>query len=436
MSDNDIWYLDIPPGWNSSKLKYRLVNNDGGVWGNDFVDDGIIVLRSTEQNIDGSWNIVSPAIRDISLSEFNKTKLVVGDLIVTKSSGSSLHIGKTSYIDKNVAKMNCTYSNFMQRLRFDKNKDCAKFFFYFLNSYLGRQQLQFNSNTTTGLANLSAEILGNLSCIIPSKGVQKSIASFLDHKTAQIDNLIAEKESLLKLLEEKRIALITQAVTKGLDPNVRMKPSGIDWLGDIPEHWEVKCIKRVVSQIISKIDNDDKIFPYVGLENIESKTGKYLENVDFIPDGIANLFYKSDVLFGKLRPYLAKVYHADFDGSCSTEAFVLRASSKVYSKYLAYYLLTDSVINFIDGSTYGSKMPRANWEVVGSVPISIPSFAEQIAIVEWIEHEKVKIDKLVSIIKEAISKLKEYRISLITAAVTGKIDVRDFTPEEEHEKVH
>jgi len=188
------WDSTHPP----TRLSYLLTKNEGGVWGED--DDGYngtIVLRSTEQFVDGSWNIVDPARRLLDPTERAKATLQNGDVVITKSSGSSLHIGKTSIVDPQVAALACCFSNFMQRLRCS-DKLIPRFLFYVLNSPVGRQQMDFLSNSTTGLANLSGALIGSVLVPTPSVAVQCAIANFLDRETERIDELIAKKERLIQ----------------------------------------------------------------------------------------------------------------------------------------------------------------------------------------------------------------------------------------------
>ena len=143
-------------------IRYFLVANDGGTWGEDSISDNDpIVLRSTEQLVDGTWNIIDPARRNLSMREFKKTRLYVGDILVTKSSGSSNHIGKSSLVTLSVESLEVSYSNFMQRLRMS-NKIFPEFATYLLNNKFVRYQMAFLSNTTTGLANLSTSIIGQM----------------------------------------------------------------------------------------------------------------------------------------------------------------------------------------------------------------------------------------------------------------------------------
>ena len=211
------WLGDIPEHWVVCPFKRVLARNDGGVWGDDpDGDEGTIVLRSTEQMIDGSWSITNPAQRRLSHQEWKEALLATGDLVVTKSSGSALHIGKTSLVTDQVAQLEPCFSNFMQRLRCLPEFE-PRLAWYLINSHMGRQQLVFNSNTTTGLANLNGTILGELQFPMPPPTEQRSIAEFLDLQTERIDALSSQVETAIERLQEYRTALITATVTGKID---------------------------------------------------------------------------------------------------------------------------------------------------------------------------------------------------------------------------
>ena len=263
------WIGEIPEHWIHCKLGYLLVKNDSGTWGDDYDDDGVVVLRSTEITLNGTWSIVDPARRMIPVKEYERCLLREGDLILTKSSGSEQHIGKTVIVDEDIAKMKCVFSNFMQRLRPENGKLLPKYLYYFLNVN-GREQLFYLSTTTTGLKNISGSTINALKIQLPTMYEQVIIANFLDQKTTEIDDLIADKEKLIELLQEKRQAIITEAVTKGLNPSVKMKDSGIEWIGEIPEHWEILKVSWIFNIIgsgttpfTSNIDYYDGDIPWV-----------------------------------------------------------------------------------------------------------------------------------------------------------------------------
>lgn len=272
---------------------------------------------------------------------------------------------------------------------------------------------------------INASVLAALPAVQPGIEEQQIIARFLDYKTAQIDALISKKEMLLGKLAEKRTALISHAVTKGFNPNAKLKDSGVEWLGQVPVHWVVKRLKFSVSLVNEKAEAQEADFEYMGLEHIESWSGRRIDDENANSDGIAAHFLPNDILFGKLRPYLAKVYLAKHEGLVSTEALVIRPSGWVHPTYLRYYMASQEFIRTVDSSTYGSKMPRASWDFIGNLPMLLPDYQEQKSIALSLDNEIARLDLQVGKVNSVIEKLGEYRSALITQAVTGKIDVRN-----------
>jgi type I restriction enzyme S subunit len=199
----------------------------------------------------------------------------------------------------------------------------------------------------------------------------------------------------------------------------RYRPSGVEWLGVLPEHWKVKRLKLVVRLSDKKVDADQlNSVPYIGMENIESWTGRLLPiNPDIVPTGTANSFKAGHTLFGKLRPYLAKACNPDFGGLCSTELLVLEGG-ELDRRTLLHLLLSDGFIKLVDSSTYGSKMPRASWDFIGSILMPISPALEQKTIAEFLNRETRRLDRLVAKKRELIERLKEKRTALISRTVT------------------
>lgn len=196
------------------------------------------------------------------------------------------------------------------------------------------------------------------------------------------------------------------------------KDSGVQWLGEIPSHWDVKRMKFVVANVGDKIDAKESDLRYFGLENIESFTGKLLDSVELESEGIGHRFQKDDVLFGKLRPYLAKVFLAQEEGLSSTEALVFRSSEVIYPKFLSYYCLSQDFINEVNGTTFGSKMPRASWDDISSFRMVYPSLAEQKIIADFLDKRLAQVDALIAKQETLLEKLAEQRVALISHAVT------------------
>lgn len=198
-------------------------------------------------------------------------------------------------------------------------------------------------------------------------------------------------------------------------PYPEYQDSGVEWLGKIPSDWKVVKLK------FSTVLTGEKTLPvnakYVGMENVSSKNGKYIETVETAPEGISNSFNEGDVLFGKLRPYLAKSWLATFAGICSSEFLVLR-SNLTHSKYLNYFMLTDEFIEQVNSSTYGSKMPRASWDFIGLLPMPVMGYKLSQKIGNFLDYEIDKIDTLIEKQQQLIKLLKEKRQAVISHAVT------------------
>ncbi|WP_406017690.1 restriction endonuclease subunit S [Micrococcus luteus] len=194
-------------------LRRHLVLNDSGAWGEDPTGaDDVAVLRSTEQTVDGYWAISDPALRTLSQTERQNTRLREGDLIVTKTSGSFKHVGKTTLVDNEVAEGGYGFGNFMQRLRL-KSTMIPKFLWWFMRTDQARSWINLVATTSTGLMNLNGSTLGRMEVPLPSLVEQREIADHLDRETAKIDALIAKAERFIELAQERRAALITAAVT-------------------------------------------------------------------------------------------------------------------------------------------------------------------------------------------------------------------------------
>ncbi len=194
---------------------------------------------------------------------------------------------------------------------------------------------------------------------------------------------------------------------------------------EFSRRWPSKRLSHCVQRSDIKVGPEEiEDSPYVGLEHVVPHAGRLMGLDEQTPDGAANVFDAGDLLFGKLRPYLAKAVRPGFSGICSTEFLVLHPV-EFTPEYLLYVLLSDEFVSAVDSSTYGAKMPRANWEFIGDVRVLVPPVDEQRSIAAYLDRETARIDELISKQELLIERLSEYRSALISAAVTGKIDVRD-----------
>ena len=307
-------------------------------------------------------------------------------------------------------------------VRVDPNRADSHYVLYCINSPVYKHQLLTLAQGGATREALTQEIIGNLEIPLPSIPTQREIANFLDRKTGQINELIRIKERRIELLQEQRTALINQAVTKGLDPNVEMKPSGVEWIGEIPKHWKIGKIKHIATFVNEKSTPETdaiKISP----ENIESETGKVLDFYSSY-NSVGVKFQAGDVLFNKLRVYLNKVVFAEYDGYSLGEMIVIRPSLQDMGKYLFYLMLSGRFIEYCDAISYGVKMPRTAVDDILDAQIPMTSDQEQAQIANFLDRKTQQIDELISAEHRKIALLKEYRQSLISEVVTGKIDVQ------------
>ena len=420
------WIGDVPEHWSIKRIKYVFKEQDkrSEIGSEDLlsVSHYTGVTRKSDKVVNGDFMTNAKTLVGYKIVE-------KGDLVINIMLAWNGSLGISKY-DGITSPAYCVYKSLIGG---------EKYFGYLFRTKNAQQEFKKQS---TGIIDsrlrLYTDKFFNIKTVIPSLEEQTAIANFLDYKTAKIDRFIRKKKQLIKLLNEQKAGIINHAVTKGLDPNATMKPSAIEWLGEIPEHWEVKKLKYSVriNQHIA-FDKQKSQHTKIALENIEGKTGRILELNKNSFEGIGTIFKKGDILFGKLRPYLAKVVAPNFEGSCVNELLVLTPNTKIWnSEFLKFRMLSSGFIKMVDNSTFGAKMPRASWDFIGGLKISCPPLDVQKEIVLSIEEETLQLNQLIQTIEKEIVLTQEYRTALIAEAVTGKIDVRAFviptvSPQEE-----
>jgi len=268
--------------------------------------------------------------------------------------------------------------------------------------------------------------IGNILLVVPDFETQKNIADFLDEKTKVIDELVAKKEKMIELLREKRAALITHAVTKGLDPKAKMKPSGIEWLGEIPDAWEIrrgKFVFKYEKELNYKYQCDHILaLTLKGVMNKEDYKARSLVPTDY---ATYQIFYKDDLVFKliDLENYqTSRVGIVPIKGIMSSAYLRIVPKDKLISKYYywSYYsLYLDGIYNFLG---MGVRSTLNQWDLL-SLSVQIPSVSEQKQIVDYLDTETNNIKCAIALVESQIDQLKEYRSSLIYSAVTGKIKI-------------
>jgi type I restriction enzyme S subunit len=326
----------------------------------------------------------------------------------------------------------CIHDGFVY---FPRSKSDTKFMYYIFacgEPYkgLGKMGTQLNLNTDT---------VGSIVMGFPPLPEQQAIAAFLDRETSRIDSLIGKKKKLVELLAEQRTALISRAVTKGLDAGAKLKPSGVEWLGEVPEHWGVFPLKRIVAIPVTDGPHEtpeifDEGIPFVSAEAIRNNKIDFDRKRGFISESEHRRFClkyhpkRNDIFMiksGATTGNLA-IVETDEEFSIWSPLAVIRVHQE---KALASFVL--SAMNSKEFQTsvqlfwsFGTQQ-NIGMNVIENLSIPLPPLPEQQAIAAFLDRETARIDTLVSKVEKAIDTLKEYRTALISAAVTGKIDVRE-----------
>ncbi len=420
------WLGDIPEHWNINKIK-RTVNIFGrigfrGYTTADIVSEGEGAITLSPSNIiDGkinysnrtylSWGkyYESPEIQIFNKDIlFVKTGSTIGKVAIVENMPESMTINPQLVVLKEIA----CHSEFLAYLM---NADFYQF-----------QVMGFRFGGSTPA--MTQESLGQTQVILPPLEEQKAIARFLDYKTNQIDALIAKKEALLEKLDEKRTSLISHAVTKGLDATVPMKDSGIEWLGEIPDHWEVSKAKFVSVIFVPQRNkpelNSDEGLPWLTMDDM---CGDRVLNTSFKVTKEASIQAGSKCLpMGSIVAScvgnfgICAINDVDVIINQQLQAFI--PNEKIIPEYLCELVRISK--DYFQMIATAATVVYVNQSGFANMPILIPCIKEQVKIVSFVNKKKKEIDRQKAKIQQAIDLLKEYRTALITNAVTGKIDVR------------
>ena len=268
---------------------------------------------------------------------------------------------------------------------------------------------------------------GDIQLLLPTREEQTAIANFLDDKTAKIDLAISQKEKLIALLKERKQIIIQQAVTKGLDPNVKMKDSGVEWIGEIPEGWEVKKVKNLFQLIIDPAPNNNDMELLSIYTDIGVKPRKDLEqkgNRASTTDGYWKV-KKGDFIVNKLLAWMGAIGLSDYEGVTSPAYDILRPRIELDGYFYHLLFRTKMCSSELKKHSRGIMEMRLRlyFDKFGVIYVPFPPFEEQNLIVNYIKAQFLKIDQAIALQQTQIKKLKEYKATLIDSAVTGKIKV-------------
>ena len=418
------WPMPTPSAWPLDRLKWSVAGLFTGAWGDEpnGVDDLICVRVADFERARLKVIESPPTLRAIGTKERSNRLLQIGDLLIEKSGGGDNQpVGCVVDFDHT---FQAVCSNFVARMPLALGMWPRYWTYVHATLYSARLNIPAIKQTT-GIQNLDTDAYFNQEVPFPPEDVQRAIADYLDRETAQIDALIAAKRRVLELLAEKRRALITSAVTRGLDPHARRRESGIPWLGEIPAHWETRRIAWLFRE------RDERGEPELPLLEVSINSGVVLREfsderieataADFNTYKVAR---RGDVVFNKMRMWQGAAGVAPEDGLVSPDYVVAAPKGPLIPAYAHLLFRASTFSAECARHSHGIVWDRLRlyWEGFRDIDVPLPSSEEQNGIVEFLGRETFKLDKVRAATDRTIALLKERRGALIAAAVTGQIE--------------
>ena len=430
------WLGEIPADWEVRRLGATVTACQNGVWGEeaDEVHDLICVRVADFDRTQFRVRLDEPTMRSIDPRIAQTRKLEEADLLLEKSGGGDKQpVGAVVMYDH---REQAVCSNFIARMPVADGYHPRYLTYVHAALYAARINVR-SIKQSTGIQNLDSERYLNESIGLPGGREQHAIAAFLDRETAKIDGLVARKERLIELLQEKRTVLISRAVTRGLDPNVPMKDSGVEWLGEIPAHWDPARLWRLCTTTSGATPTKENPaywngeVPWVSPKDMKRRviaTSEDLITQQALDETSIKLITPQVVLVvvrGMILVHSFPVAVTSVPVTINQDMKALRLIDGFEAFYFAWALdgLSGGIITtVVEEAAHGTRAIRMDqWR---NLVVPVPPRQEQRAITAFLDRETAAIDALISKIRQAIHHLKEFRTALISAAVTGKIDVR------------
>ena len=431
------WIGEIPKHWEVTKIKYCLKENFGGCWGDDLENEQIsqnsrLCIRVADFDFDKQKvKQTADTFRNYTKSQILSTKLQDGDLIIEKSGGGDkMPVGRSVVFEQNLfGEKEVLFANFCQCFRpLNINN---KFFAHAMKAFYQNNNMRFFFNQTTGIQNLSIFNILNAFLPYPPFNEQKKIAEFLDKKCEIIDKRLNNLERKIKSLKEYKKSLISECVTKGLNPkNMEFKDSGIPWIGQIPKHWEISKIKyhgtarNGLTYSPSDLTDESGIL-VLRASNIQNDKLSFNDNV-YVSCPIKNEIFikKGDILIcatNGSKELVGKNVLIKENIKCAYGGFMMVLRSEI-SNFLQY-ILKSKVFEYHRPSFSTTTINQLTREKLLNLEFPLPPLNEQKEIAEFLDKKCEKIDRLNENYTKQITTLKEYKKSLIYECVTGKKEI-------------
>lgn len=430
------WLGEVPSHWEIHSLKRAVDGCTNGIWGGEPDDQNDITVLRVADFDRQSFKVsdLKLTTRSIPPKDRGNRLLKQGDLLIEKSGGGDKTlVGCVVLFDK---AYEAVTSNFVAKMSPLDSYDSYFLVYAFSQLYAGKVNYP-SIKQTTGIQNLDSDAYLMEKFCFPPKDEQKNISCFLGHETAKIDKLIEKQQQLIELLKEKRQAVISHAVTKGLNPDVPMKDSGVEWLGEVPEHWVRSSLKYIAKVIDCKhitAEFSDVGIPVASISEVKSwfvdlSTAKLTNEKDYLLliDGgrkpvCGDIIYSRNATVGEA----AIVSDNMPDFAMGQDVCLIKTNQKVIPEFILYTLNSDIIAQQLNLAMVGSTFKRINVDDIRNFLIAIPPKNEQMLIVKMLMGKLEKYDRIISNAVDVITYMQERRTALISAAVTGKIDVRDW----------
>ncbi len=369
-----------------------------------------------------------------SVDEVGKFTLKKDDVMITKDSESWNDIAIPAYVPEDLENILCGYH--LALVRPNQREVDGRFLFRALQARPVNYQFEVEATGITRYG-IDQYAIGSTFFPLPPLPEQQTIAAYLDRQTAKIDVLIAKKQRLLDLLAEQRAAIISQAVTKGLNSSAKMKDSGIPWLGQVPSHWEALHLRRVINKFVDyrghtpqKVDDG---IPLITARNIKNGKIDWELSQEYIPEELYDEWMvrgfpeKGDVLVTTEAPLGETAQITETRIALAQRIILLKADkTKIKNDYLKYFLASSAGQGELWSRATGSTAVGIKASHLKEIIMLVPPIDEQREITKVIQKEEKQTFGLIAKVETAIGRLREYRSALISSVVTGKVDVREF----------
>ncbi len=416
---------NISEDWGICRLKFLLSSLESGnreSGGGNQLDEGVFSLGGEHISWDGKFIPEPPKFISVEFyKKLNKGKVSSGDVLLVKDGAT---IGKTLYVS-NIPFDKCAVNEHVFILR-GNDKNHKKFLYYLVSSKLGFDQIIY---LIKGAAQpgLDSRFINDVVFPVPPISDQQTIVNFLDQNVKKINDLIAKKEHLVEILEEKRSALIAGVVTKGLNHDVEMRDSGIEWLGDIPAHWKLERGKHIFTKLNRPSLPENGVVTAFRDGEVTLRSNRRTEGFTF---SIKEIGYqgvkKGDLVIHEMDGFAGAIGVSDSNGNCSPIYSILQPMKSTNNYYYAYLLRFMAHSGYITSLAKGIRERSTDFrfKTFGNEFLPVLPLKEQNNIVNFLNQKTTEINTLVEKIRTMIETLTEYRTGITSAAVTGKIDVR------------